>query len=112
MKSLYFLLFLLPVSTEAAEKLLDCNIANGDTQQVTVVRDGRKMKLIDLTMRGSLVERELTATEWKGGVLKLWTRDRGSKATLTRDERGDWFFLYQSLGFHAQGYADCWINKP
>lgn len=98
----------LPLFAHAApEVLLDCNLGGGDTQQFTVIRDGARLKLKELTMQGSFVERELSQSEWRSGTLRIWTRDRFSKGTVKKDRDGALFFEFVAPGYKYTGYADC-----
>ncbi len=97
-----------PLLAQAApEVLLDCNLGGGDTQQFTVIRDGARLKLKELTMQGSFVERELSQVEWRSGQIRIWTRDRFSRGTVKKERDGSLFFEFTSPGFRYTGFADC-----
>jgi hypothetical protein len=90
-------------------KLLDCNTSAGPDQQVTVIGDGTKLTLRELTSSGSRVDRTLSMSEWTSEKLAL-RDDFGATATLTKD-RGDWVMHSGGGGFSETAIADCWVDK-
>jgi hypothetical protein len=88
--------------------LLDCNTSLGPDQQVTVIGDGTKLTLRELTTSGSQVDRTLALGEWTNHKINL--RDDGSTNTLTK-ESGDWIARSSGGGFNEVGAADCWVDK-
>jgi len=89
--------------------LLDCNTSLGPDQQVTVIGDGTKLTLRELTTSGSEVSRTLSTSEWTSHTLHL-RDDFGSTTTLTK-ESGDWIARSTGGGFNETGVADCWVDK-
>jgi len=89
--------------------LLDCNTSLGPDQQVTVIGDGTKLTLRELTSSGSQVDRSLTKTEWASHKLKL-RQEFGENNTLSK-ESGSWVMRALSDGFNEIGNADCWVDK-
>jgi hypothetical protein len=89
--------------------LLDCNTSLGPDQQVTVIGDGTKLTLRELTTSGSQVDRTLALAEWTNHKINL-RDDLGSMTTLTK-ESGDWIARSTGGGFNEVGVADCWVDK-
>ena len=90
--------------------LLDCNTSLGPDQQVTVIGDGTKLTLRELTTSGSQVSRTLSTADWASHKLRLRNDGFGSTATLTK-EAGDWMMRSTGGGFNEIGLADCWVDK-
>lgn len=90
-------------------KLLDCNTSLGPDQQVTVIGDGTKLTLRELTSSGSQIDRTLSMTEWTSEKLAL-RDDFGAKATLTKSS-GDWVMHSGGGGVSETAIADCWVDK-
>ncbi len=107
MKKYLFVLVLICFSaiSYAREVLLDCNLPDGDTQQVVVAQEAGALTLEDLDTRGDWSRRPLSAAEWSSKKLHLKT-ESGAKAVLYFDG-GDWWFSYKSPGYNASGRADC-----
>lgn len=106
MKTLFIALGLALISsTSYAQKLLDCNLNDGDTQQAVVVQDGPRLILKELTARGLWQERTLRDAEWSAQKIRLYTRG-AAEAYLYHDGHA-WAFRYKSDGYNVYGYADC-----
>lgn len=89
--------------------LLDCNTSLGPDQQVTVLDDGDRMILRELTTSGSQVERDLPADEWDARSLRL-REDWGATSTLSKED-GDWILRSIGGGVNEFGFADCWVDE-
>lgn len=109
MKSkLITLLFFFATSSFAAEKVLECNLSDGDTQGFTIYANGSSFIMKELDTSGSEKTRVLSNTEWNSGKIRIYTRDPSqAKAFVKREADGSWFFSYKTLGYAASGYADC-----
>lgn len=88
--------------------LLDCNTATGPDQQVTVIGDGTRLTLRELTTSGSQVDRPLSTAEWSSHTLNL-REDFGSMTTLSKDG-GSWIARTFGGGFNEISEADCWVD--
>lgn len=109
MKTLIFALAMIG-STQAfavGQTVLRCNISGGDLQEVQIVSQNDQLILKELDTSGSRHERVLAAEELSGGKINLYTRDVGTKGTLTKT-RGGWAFEFVSSWSRDIGMADCY----
>jgi hypothetical protein len=90
--------------------LLDCNTSLGPDQQVTVIGDGTKLTLRELTTSGSQEDKALTVAAWSAGKLTLRSDEFGTKSTLTKED-GGWVMRSSGGGVNEIGDADCWVDK-
>ena len=90
--------------------LLDCNTSLGPDQQVTVIGDGTKLTLRELTTSGSQEDKALTVAAWSAGKLTLRSDEFGTRSTLTK-EAGGWVMRSSGGGVNEIGDADCWVDK-
>ncbi|MBX2986834.1 MAG: hypothetical protein KF802_02960 [Bdellovibrionaceae bacterium] len=103
-KTLLALMMFAGAQASAATTILDCNLIQGDLQQVVVVENGGAYVLRELTNYGRWFERALTAQEVKSQKINLYAEF--GKATLTKTRSG-WFFEATGSVGHDRGYADC-----
>ena len=83
--------------------LLECNLSFGPNQAVRVLETENGLVLEELTNKGSIQRRALTAEEYKSNQLQLRIESPFEKGTLTLEQNGNWFY---DLG-GAKGYANC-----
>ncbi len=105
MKNLILILVLLFVaSAHGAEKLLDCNIPQGDLQEVAVISEGATLTLWQLDNSGRVSTFALPKREWTAGKIKL--RIDWDTAVLVRDG-SEWYYRMAYAGLVLSGKADC-----
>ena len=104
----FFLALILTIGLQASatETLLDCNLAQGPDQHVTVLKQDNQLLLRELTNVGATVERVLTSKEWANKSFSLRDSSFGQKTNMHRVSDG-WMYHVKGPGLEILGYADC-----
>jgi hypothetical protein len=105
LSTLVFMTLALNFSAQADVKLLDCNIPNGDLQQVTVIQNSQGQLLLkELNSSGNPLSRKLSAKEWNSKKIVLSVRYGSGLLSI---KNGGWWYELNSPGTQVLGFAHC-----